>query len=124
MSNVCGTFGCDRPAVIHGIRGEEWIPGSYCADHGKNVDAAVSSGSGSYQALGTQVVALWHTNVVLLEVPCGLTDQEVSDAAFALIDKGEVVFESMEGGVDRSPPEWWLDHAATPLATPDRGASQ
>ena len=44
INAVCGSFGCDKPAVIHGIRGEEWIPESYCAEHGKDVDALSHEG--------------------------------------------------------------------------------
>lgn len=31
---VCGTFGCDEPAVVRTTRAHEWFPGWYCADHG------------------------------------------------------------------------------------------
>ena len=34
---TCGAFGCDRQAVVRGIRGDEWVPGDYCAEHGVNV---------------------------------------------------------------------------------------
>lgn len=34
---TCGAFGCDEQAVVHGIRGEEWVPGDYCAEHGKDI---------------------------------------------------------------------------------------
>jgi hypothetical protein len=35
---TCGAFGCDLRATVHGIRGDEWVPGCYCAEHGAGVE--------------------------------------------------------------------------------------
>jgi hypothetical protein len=57
-------------------------------------------------------VAVWHTNVVIAEVPDGLTDKEATEHVLGLVDVDQAHFESVEGGVHRDDaiPKWWTDH--------------
>lgn len=63
LSEVCGAFGCNERPVVRGIRGDEWVPGDYCAEHGRNVEPLPSPRGTALRYCSTKCFDSWEEHL-------------------------------------------------------------
>lgn len=81
----------------------------------------MNGGSGAYE---TRRVAVWHTNVVVTDVPVEFDLEEAEDYILDLVDQGVLHFVSIEGGTQGTAATGvaWMEQVAY-QPVPDEGAS-